>query len=115
MVQYMDSSWQGKINGELPARALTTVDYLRHNSCVPEAFSFWYVSLSEDVENRSKMTDQTKTLPEQLAQLYLIARDYEAGMLSTSDPGEKWRLRGVLQELRTCILRLENKQPPARA
>lgn len=46
--------------------------------------------------------------PEQLHELELLRREYEATLQVTTDPEEKWRLYRILQELRACILRIEN-------
>lgn len=47
--------------------------------------------------------------PDNLADLYLLCREYEATLQVTSDPEEQWRLRRILQELRTCILNMQNR------
>jgi hypothetical protein len=45
---------------------------------------------------------------DRLPELYLLCREYEATLQVTTNPEEQRRLRRILQELRACILRIEN-------
>ena len=48
---------------------------------------------------------------EELRELYLLHREYEATLAVTTLPDEQWRLRKILLELRGCILRIESSEP----
>lgn len=58
------------------------------------------------VENLNIM--QPNADPEHLAELYQLAREYEAALQVASDLEEKWRLYRILQEIRACIIEIEN-------
>lgn len=46
--------------------------------------------------------------PEQLSELQLLHKEYELILERTEDPEEQLRLRRILEELKTCILRMQS-------
>lgn len=46
--------------------------------------------------------------PEQLSELRLLLQEYELMLQRTDDPEEQLRVRRILNELKSCILRLES-------
>lgn len=46
--------------------------------------------------------------PDQLQEVYLLQREYEAALSETCDSDDRWRLRRILLEIRACIVQSEN-------
>jgi hypothetical protein len=46
---------------------------------------------------------------DELHELYLLQREYEAALAVACEADEKWRLWRILHEIRTCIIHIESK------
>jgi len=47
--------------------------------------------------------------PDQLGEICMLMREYEASLLVSCDPEEQRRLRRILTELRACVVNMENR------